>query len=154
MSAPTQLLAAARPFKVHSIPGIISTIFLVEYPHKLLLLDAGCASDVPRVHDFIVHRLQRPFTDLKLVVATHAHPDHQVMCVLCWVVTCCVPLWCTCVLWAVCVAVGGGAGDSTGVGVGVHVRGWSLGKLVIARRRGAPALTDKNTRSALFAAPP
>mmetsp|Transcript_115327 Transcript_115327/g.200811 ORF Transcript_115327/g.200811 Transcript_115327/m.200811 type:complete len:302 (-) Transcript_115327:123-1028(-) len=71
------LQGLSRGFTIHSIQGFVSTIFLVEYPHKLLLLDSGCASDVARVKSFITERLKRPMADLRLVVVTHCHPDHQ-----------------------------------------------------------------------------
>lgn len=52
-------------------------IYLVEYDHGLLLLDSGCRVDVPIVRAFIEDELKRPFHDLKLVLVSHAHPDHS-----------------------------------------------------------------------------
>ena len=66
-----------QPFKIHTIEGYIQSLFLVEYPEKLLLLDSGCRSDVPVVHQFIEEELGRSIRDLALVVVTHAHPDHS-----------------------------------------------------------------------------
>ncbi|MGE5449990.1 MAG: MBL fold metallo-hydrolase, partial [Methanomassiliicoccales archaeon] len=63
------------PFKLHQIEGYISTIFLVEYPYGMLLLDCGCAGDVAKIEAKCVE-LGRPLSDIKLAVATHAHPDH------------------------------------------------------------------------------
>ena len=60
----------------HQIEGYIQTLHLVEYPDRLLLLDGGCRCDAPEVFRFIQDKLNRPISDLKLVVITHAHPDH------------------------------------------------------------------------------
>ena len=62
--------------KLHHIDGHIQTILLAEYPDKLLLLDGCCRSDVAMLKLFITQTLQRPFSDLTLVVVTHMHPDH------------------------------------------------------------------------------
>ncbi|MDF2155793.1 MBL fold metallo-hydrolase [Vibrio sp. CAU 1672] len=51
-------------------------MYLAEYPDKLMLLDGASRADIPHLKDFIEHQLHRPFTDLKLVVVTHMHPDH------------------------------------------------------------------------------
>lgn len=63
--------------KIHQIRGYIQSMYLVEYDHGLLLLDSGCRCDVPIVKEFITQKLNRSWQDLKLVVATHAHPDHS-----------------------------------------------------------------------------
>lgn len=52
-------------------------IYLVEYDQGLLLLDSGCRVDVPVVKRFIENELNRPFSDLSLVLVSHAHPDHS-----------------------------------------------------------------------------
>lgn len=62
--------------KLHRLPGYIQTIYLVEYPHGLLLLDGCARADTNMLAHFIVHTLQRPMSDLKLIVVTHMHPDH------------------------------------------------------------------------------
>lgn len=62
--------------KLHHLDGHIQTILLVEYPDKLLLLDGCCRSDISLLKHFITDSLQRPFSDLTLVVVTHMHPDH------------------------------------------------------------------------------
>jgi len=62
--------------KLHQLDGYIQAILLVEYPDKLLLLDGCCRADVSFIEDYITKTLQRPMTDLKLVVVTHMHPDH------------------------------------------------------------------------------
>ncbi len=62
--------------KVHHLSGYIQSIYLVEYPHGLLLLDGCCRADVKFLSDFITCELKRPLTDLKTVVVTHMHPDH------------------------------------------------------------------------------
>ena len=71
-----QMKQEMRP-KIHQIKGYIQTIYLVEYTDKLLLLDSGCRCDVPVVQRFIEYDLDRSMLDLKLVVVTHAHPDHS-----------------------------------------------------------------------------
>lgn len=62
--------------KLHKLKGYIQTIFLAEYTDKLLLLDGCCRADVSLIKHFISDTLQRPLTDLHLVVVTHMHPDH------------------------------------------------------------------------------
>ena len=63
-------------FTVHAIDGYIETLYLVEYPTKLLLLDGGCRCDADVVVEYIA-TLGRSITELKLVVITHHHPDHS-----------------------------------------------------------------------------
>lgn len=62
--------------KIHTIKGHIQQLYLVEYPDKLLLLDGGCRADVETILDYIKHQLQRPWSDLNVVIVTHMHPDH------------------------------------------------------------------------------
>lgn len=62
--------------KVHHLNGYIQSIYLVEYPHGLLLLDGCCRADVKLIVQFIQSTLKRPITDLKTTVVTHMHPDH------------------------------------------------------------------------------
>lgn len=62
--------------KIHHLSGYIQSIYLVEYPHGLLLLDGCCRADVKQLRDFITLELRRPLTDLKTVLVTHMHPDH------------------------------------------------------------------------------
>ena len=61
---------------LHKLQGYIQCIYLVEYPEKLLLLDGCSRADIPVIKTFITQILQRSFSDLKLVVVTHMHPDH------------------------------------------------------------------------------
>lgn len=63
--------------KIHNVRGYIQSLYLVEYDDKLLLLDSGCRCDVETIEKFIVENLKRPISDLKLVIVTHAHPDHS-----------------------------------------------------------------------------
>lgn len=63
-------------YTLHTLTGYIQTLFLIEYPTRLLLLDSGCHCDGPVVRAYIEDTLNREFTDLKLVVVTHPHPDH------------------------------------------------------------------------------
>ena len=62
--------------KIHQLQGFIQSIYLVEYPDKLLLLDGCCRADIDLLKQFITGELGRSFSDLKLVVVTHMHPDH------------------------------------------------------------------------------
>lgn len=62
--------------KLHKLDGYIQTILLAEYTDKLLLLDGCSRADVSLIKHFISDTLQRPLTDLHLVVVTHMHPDH------------------------------------------------------------------------------
>lgn len=62
--------------KIHQLKGYIQSIYLVEYPQQLLLLDGCCRADISMLEQFITGDLSRPFSDLKLIVVTHMHPDH------------------------------------------------------------------------------
>lgn len=62
--------------KIHSLEGQIQTIFIAEYPDRLLLLDCGTRADGPLIVDFIENRLGRSMSELALAVVTHMHPDH------------------------------------------------------------------------------
>jgi len=61
---------------LHQLEGYIQSIYLAEYDDKLLLLDGCSRADIPVIRTFIENTLQRPLTDLSLVVVTHMHPDH------------------------------------------------------------------------------
>ncbi|MDN5733693.1 MBL fold metallo-hydrolase [Psychrobacter celer] len=58
------------------LEGYIQSTYLAVYPDKIMLLDGGCRPDVALVLDYIKTTLQRPLTDLKVVMVTHMHPDH------------------------------------------------------------------------------
>jgi glyoxylase-like metal-dependent hydrolase (beta-lactamase superfamily II) len=58
------------------IKGYIQSIYLVEYPDRLLLLDGCCRADITTLKDFITGTLGKSMSDLKLIVVTHMHPDH------------------------------------------------------------------------------
>jgi glyoxylase-like metal-dependent hydrolase (beta-lactamase superfamily II) len=62
--------------KIHQLKGHIQSIYLVEYPQQLLLLDGCCGADIDILKQFITVDLDRAFSDLKLIVVTHMHPDH------------------------------------------------------------------------------
>jgi glyoxylase-like metal-dependent hydrolase (beta-lactamase superfamily II) len=64
-------------FELHSLEGYIETLHLAVYPEKILVLDSGCSCDVGRVIRYVVHGLGRSVDSIKLVVASHAHPDHM-----------------------------------------------------------------------------
>lgn len=63
-------------FKIHILKGVIENILLAEYPEKILLLDGGSRPDARLIEEFFQQKLQRPVTDIKLMVVTHMHPDH------------------------------------------------------------------------------
>ena len=63
-------------YQVVRLEGYIQSIYLVVYPDKLLLLDGCCRPDVPMTLNYIQNTLQRPISDLKVVMVTHMHPDH------------------------------------------------------------------------------
>ncbi|MGA1791667.1 MAG: MBL fold metallo-hydrolase [bacterium] len=63
-------------FRIHCINGCIETIFLVEYPEGILILDGGCKGDVAEVEHYVSEVLGRSMDSIKLVIASHAHPDH------------------------------------------------------------------------------
>jgi glyoxylase-like metal-dependent hydrolase (beta-lactamase superfamily II) len=62
--------------KIHQLKGHIQSIYLVEYPQQLLLLDGCCGADISMLQQFITGDLNRALSDLKLIVVTHMHPDH------------------------------------------------------------------------------
>jgi glyoxylase-like metal-dependent hydrolase (beta-lactamase superfamily II) len=62
--------------KIHGITGQIEKIYFAEYSDRVLMLDGACTCDVETVEIFFRKQLQRPISDLKLVVSTHMHPDH------------------------------------------------------------------------------
>lgn len=61
---------------IHQLDGYIQTIYLIEYPDKLLLLDGCSRADIDLVTYFINKTLNRPLSDLQLIVVSHMHPDH------------------------------------------------------------------------------
>ena len=62
--------------QLHKLQGYIQHIFLVEYPHALMLLDGACRADFHIVREYIENILKRPLSDLNVVMVTHMHPDH------------------------------------------------------------------------------
>ena len=61
---------------IHRLSGYIQSIYLVEYPHGLMLLDGCSRADMSLIKSFITETLRRPMSDLKVVIVTHMHPDH------------------------------------------------------------------------------
>lgn len=59
-----------------AIEGYIQTTYMAVYADKLLLLDSGCRCDVDKILTYITDVLQRPVSQLKVVMVTHMHPDH------------------------------------------------------------------------------
>ena len=62
--------------RIHRLAGYITELFLVEGEDGLVLLDCGCRGDAERIERFVTRTLGRSAGDLRLAVATHAHPDH------------------------------------------------------------------------------
>jgi len=63
-------------FIVHTITGYINNIFLLEYESGMLLFDTGVLGDTERIVEYCTGTLNRPVTDIKLIVVSHIHPDH------------------------------------------------------------------------------
>ena len=63
-------------FTLHQVEGYIATLYLLEYPDKVLLLDGGARRDAARIKNFFDQVLKRPLSDLKLMLVSHLHPDH------------------------------------------------------------------------------
>jgi len=63
-------------FKVHMFEGYIQQTPILEYKDKILIMDGGCRSDVASIIDYIKNVMNRPLSDVKLVIASHIHPDH------------------------------------------------------------------------------
>jgi glyoxylase-like metal-dependent hydrolase (beta-lactamase superfamily II) len=64
-------------YKIHEINGYIQTIYLIEEDNSFFLLDGCCRPDVEIVRQLLENHLNKNMDDLKLVIATHAHPDHS-----------------------------------------------------------------------------
>jgi glyoxylase-like metal-dependent hydrolase (beta-lactamase superfamily II) len=62
--------------KIHHLQGYIQNIYLVDQNDSLMLLDGCCRCDINLLKGFIIQELNRPMTDLKVVIVTHMHPDH------------------------------------------------------------------------------
>lgn len=65
-----------KDFSIHVIEGHISSMFLVVYPDKIMVIDAGCRCDATKIEQYITRKLRRSMRSVKLVVASHSHPDH------------------------------------------------------------------------------
>ena len=63
-------------FRIHALNGCIETIFLVEYPDAILILDGGCKGDVAKIEHYVSQALGRSMECVRLVIASQAHPDH------------------------------------------------------------------------------
>ena len=62
--------------KLHCLNGYIQNFYLAEYADKLLLLDGCCRADIAIIENFVNNTLNRPMSDIALIVVTHMHPDH------------------------------------------------------------------------------
>lgn len=65
-----------KKYILHRIPGQIETIYLAEYPDRLLLLDGGCRCDTRRIRKYVTKRLGKRMEDITLSFVSHVHPDH------------------------------------------------------------------------------
>lgn len=63
-------------FKVHEFKGYIQNTHIIDYNEELLLIDSGCINDVKRIEKYCNKILDRPVSDIKIMVLTHMHPDH------------------------------------------------------------------------------
>ncbi|MDO4540695.1 MAG: MBL fold metallo-hydrolase [Syntrophomonadaceae bacterium] len=63
-------------YKLHSVKGYLSTLFIIEYQHGMLLPDCGAPGDVARLESYCREVIGRPMTDIKLAMVSHMHPDH------------------------------------------------------------------------------
>jgi glyoxylase-like metal-dependent hydrolase (beta-lactamase superfamily II) len=63
-------------FTIHEIEGYLGTLFIAEYTDKLLVLDGGCRSDVPRIIRVVETMEGKSMKDITLLIASHPHPDH------------------------------------------------------------------------------
>ena len=52
-------------------------MYLIESNEGLFLLDSGCRCDVDLIKNYIEIELKRDLNELKIVLVTHAHPDHS-----------------------------------------------------------------------------
>ncbi len=69
-------MITTQDFELHEVEGYISSIYLAVYGDKILLLDCGCRSDVPRIERYLRQNLGREPRDIELAIASHTHPDH------------------------------------------------------------------------------
>lgn len=63
-------------FILHVVKGYLGHIILAEYKSSFLILDAGCRSDATRIKHYITKGLKKSMSGIKLVIVSHAHPDH------------------------------------------------------------------------------
>ncbi|NLJ71407.1 MAG: MBL fold metallo-hydrolase [Syntrophomonadaceae bacterium] len=63
-------------FKVHELKGYIQNTHIIDYNEELFLIDSGCINDVKRIEKYCNEILDRPVSDIKIMVLTHMHPDH------------------------------------------------------------------------------
>lgn len=67
-----------KPFidnKVHAVKGRVNHIYLLNGEH-IIVVDPEFPSSVGEVLDYIRQSLHRSIRDIRLICATHAHPDH------------------------------------------------------------------------------
>ncbi len=64
-------------FVIHIILGYISTIYLVEYEEKILVIDCGCKMDGFKIKDYVVNQLKKSLDMVKILFISHVHPDHS-----------------------------------------------------------------------------
>lgn len=63
--------------RIHLTRGYIETLVFASYPDgRILVLDGGCRSDMPKMISFVEEKLGRSYSEVKLQIASHSHPDH------------------------------------------------------------------------------
>lgn len=63
-------------FTLHQVRGYITTLYLIEYPDRVLLLDGGARYDAVRIQEYMSREMGRSPADLSLALVSHMHPDH------------------------------------------------------------------------------
>ncbi|PIE74739.1 MAG: hypothetical protein CSA18_03490 [Deltaproteobacteria bacterium] len=65
-----------KKFKLHLVEGYVQKIPIIEYPCKIMIMDSGCRPDYRVVLEYVKKVMKRKLKDIKLVIASHVHPDH------------------------------------------------------------------------------
>lgn len=64
-------------FKLHLIDGYIQKTPILEYHDKILIMDGGTRADSEVIIEYINRHMKRSVKDVKLMIASHCHPDHS-----------------------------------------------------------------------------
>lgn len=70
-------MVSEENFQVHQLSEYIQSIYLIQEKDSLFLLDGCCSCDFKHIKSFIEEELRLNLKHLKLVISTHAHPDHM-----------------------------------------------------------------------------